>query len=195
MTSGLVPASRFSSTNIGEPAVGPPKRTAPIGPSRKVSMPIDSGAGAVVYFFSGSTTVVIVLPSLVSRTAPASRSSLLGRTKVELQRPDLPVGLAPERHRDHELALVGVGRQRLVGVGHLFEQCGPRHRPRRAALPRIWAGTGALAGQHHGRRQGQSDSATPRREASHRPIEASRGDSFTGTGNAGDRPRGARRTA
>ena len=87
MTSGLAPVSRLSSTNIGEAvgaAVCPPKSTAPVGPSRKVSMLIVSGAGAVMYFFSGSTTVVIVLPSLVSRTAPASRSTLLGRTSVSL---------------------------------------------------------------------------------------------------------------
>ncbi len=87
ITSGLAPVSRLSRTKIGAAvgaAVELPKSTAPVGPSRKVSMPIVSGAGAVMYFFSGTTTVVSVLPSLVSRTAPASRSSLLGRTKVSL---------------------------------------------------------------------------------------------------------------
>ena len=87
MTSGLAPVRRLSRTKTGAAvgaAVELPKSTAPVGPSRKVSMPIVSGAGAVMYFFSGTTTVVSVLPSLVSRTAPASRSSLLGRTKVSL---------------------------------------------------------------------------------------------------------------
>ena len=108
----FAPVSRFSSTDIGA-AVGPPKRIAPIGPSRNVSRPIVSGAGAVVYFFRGSTTVVKVLPSLVSRTCAGVEVQLVGPDEGQLQRPWPAGGLAPERHRDHELALVGVGDQAI----------------------------------------------------------------------------------
>ena len=73
-TSGLVPKRRLSSTNVGARPVGPPKSRVPAGPWRKVPMPIVAGAGTVVYFFSGRTTVVSVLPSLISRTEPASSS-------------------------------------------------------------------------------------------------------------------------
>ena len=69
---------------IGGPA-DPPKRTAPTGPSRNVSGVIASGAGAAMNFLRGATDVVIVLPSLTTRTGSVLRSSRLGRTKVRLK--------------------------------------------------------------------------------------------------------------
>jgi hypothetical protein len=59
----VVLVRRLSTTNIGEAdgaAVGPPRSTTPVGPSRNVSMLIASEAGAATYFFSGSIAVVIV---------------------------------------------------------------------------------------------------------------------------------------
>ena len=53
-----------------------------MGPSRNVSRLSCRGAGVVVYLFKGITVVVKVLPSLVIRTCPASRSTLLGRANV-----------------------------------------------------------------------------------------------------------------
>ena len=76
----------------------------------------------MVYRFSGTTAVVIVVPSLMIRTAPASKSSLLGREKVIFIGRTCFRTLAADLQREDELALVGVGRQRLVGIRDLVEQ-------------------------------------------------------------------------
>ena len=106
---------------IGTPD-GPPNSTAPIGPSRKVSTLSFSGAAAAVNFLSGTMAVVIVLPSLMSRTGPASRSSLFGRTNVSFSGTRLLLGLAADGHRHDELALIGIAAERLVRLGDFSEQ-------------------------------------------------------------------------
>ena len=75
-----------------------------------------------MYRLIGSTEVVIVLPSLVRRTFAGLEVELVGADERDLERHRLLLGLASEGHRDDELALVGVGVERPVGLGDLAQE-------------------------------------------------------------------------